>query len=312
MKPLAWSIGSLAVFAACLSYGQVLETRAYITVTGPDILLSDLVTNPSELPPEWKARTLGAAPAPGASVTYSLRALAANLEPYKDMASVSLNGPLHLTVLRDGDIAPPPAVTEAILAYAHEHAPWTGKEIAVCCDPLKTAFNLPTGAVVKVLSCDLARGNDCYRFEVVADTPERRAAQASVVARIACLTKVWAIRRDMARGDVLETSDLVASLPPQGRTGRFLDATENIAGMELNRTVREGQCVESNFLIPPLCARQGETVAVATDDGWLHIVMRAKALASGRKNERILCMNELSGRKILVRLTGIREATAGY
>ena len=38
----------------------------------------------------------------------------------------------------------------------------------------------------------------------------------------------------------------------------------------------------------------------------------AKALASGRKNERILCMNELSGRKILVRLTGIREATAGY
>lgn len=312
MKRIAWCIGLLAVLATRLSHGQVLETRAYLTVTGPDILLADLVVNPAEIPAEWKTRSVGAAPAPGASLTYALRTLAASLEPYKDMSAVSLKGSLHVTVLRDGVIVPPPPLTEAIEAYAHEHAPWTGKQIAVTCDPLKTSFHMPTGAVVKVLSCDLVRGNDCYRFELAADTPDRRMAQVTVVARIALLSKVWVIKHDMSRGEVLGAKDLEVSLPPQGRSGRYLDTTENIVGLELNRAVRTGQCLESHFLIQPLCARQGETVAVATGDDNLRIVMRAKALASGRKNERILCLNEASGRKLFVRLTGTREATPEY
>jgi flagella basal body P-ring formation protein FlgA len=312
MKRIAWCIGLLAVLATRLSHGQVLETRAYLTVTGPDIMLADLVVNPTEIPAEWKTRSVGAAPAPGASLTYALRTLAASLEPYKDMSAVSLKGTLHVTVLRDGVIVPPPPLTEAIEAYAHEHAPWTGKQITVTYDPLKTSFQMPTGAVVKVLSCDLARGNDCSRFELAADTPDRRMAQVTVVARIALLSKVWVIKHDMSRGEVLGAKDLEVSQPPQGRSGRYLDTTENIVGLELNRAVRTGQCLESHFLIQPLCARQGETVAVATGDDNLRIVMRAKALASGRKNERILCLNEASGRKLFVRLTGTREATPEY
>ena len=312
MKQFAWSVGLLAVLVTGLSHGQVLETRAYLTVSGPDVLLSDLVANPSDLPAEWKTRSLGAAPAPGASITYTLRALAANLAPYTDMTTVSLNGPLHVTILRDGAMATPPALTDAIETYAHEHAPWVGKKIAVYCDPLKTPFNAPTDAVIKVLSCELAHGTDCYRFEVAADLPERRMAQASVVARIAQLTTVWVLKHDMARGEVLSADDLEISLPPQSRSGRYLEATAHVIGLELNRAVRAGQCLESNYLLQPLCARQGEILEVATDDGALHIVMRAKALASGRKNDHILCLNEVSGNRLLVRLTGTREATAAY
>ena len=310
MKHPLWTIGLFALIAACQLHGQVLETRAYFTVTGPEIQLSDLVVNPADIPAEWKARSLSAAPEPGASITYSLRTLAAGLASYKDMPDVWLKGPLHVTVLRDSTIAPPPPLTEAIETYVHAHAPWSGREIAVYCEPLKSAFNIPTGAVIKILSCDLARGSDCYRFEVAADTPDRRTAQASVVARIAVLNKVWVLKHDMARGEVLGTDDLEIALPPQGRAGRYLDVAENIVGLELNRPVRSGQCLESNFLLPPLCARQGETLSVATDNGALSIVMRAKALASGRKNERVLCLNEASGRKLLVRLTGTREAMA--
>ena len=312
MKCLTWRIGLLAVLAASLLHAQVLETRAYFTVTGPEILLSDLAANPTEIPAEWKNRSLGTAPAPGVSTSYSLRSLAAGLEQYKDMSGVWLNGPLHVTVLRDGAIAPPAAISDAIESYIHEHAPWTGKEVALSYDTLKAGCNFPTGAVIKVLSCGLARGNDCYRFEVAADTPDRRTIQASVVARIALLTKVWVIKHDMGRGEVLSADDVEVSLPPQGRSGRYVDATEKVVGLELNRPLRTGQCLESNFLLQPLCARQGESVDVATGEGALHIVMRAKALASGRKNERILCLNENSGRKLLVRLTGTREATADY
>ncbi len=310
MKLIAWSICLLTVLAVRLSQGQVFETRAYITVTGPEILLTDLVANPTEIPAAWKTRTVGTAPASGASLTYALRTLAANLEPYKDMSAVSLKGPLLVTVLRDGATAPPLPLTKAIETYANEHAPWTGKEIAVYCEPLKTPFNVPSGAVVRVLSCTLVRGNDGYQFEVVADTPERRVAQASVVAQIALLSKVWVSKHDKTRGELLSEDDLELALPPQGRAGRYIDAAENIVGLELNRAVRSGQCLESNFLIQPLCARQGETVSVAIGDDNLRIVMRAKALASGRKNERILCLNETSGRRLFVRLSGTREATA--
>ena len=310
MKPIPWKLGLFMVLATCLSHAQVIETRPYITVSGSDILLSDLAVNPDDMPSNWKTRPIGAAPAPGASLTYSLRSLAASLEPYKDMSAVWLKGPLHVTVLRDGISAPPAPLIEAIEAYVHEHAPWTGRQIAVACDPLHAIFNPPTNAAIKILSCDLARGNDIYRFEVVADTPERRVAQISITARISQLNKIWVIKHEMARGEVLTADDLEASLPPQGRSGRYIDVTENILGLELIRPVRTGQCVEANFLLQPLCARQGENVAVAMDNGSLRIVMRAKALASGRKNERILCMNEISGQKLMVRLTGTREAMA--
>ena len=310
MKPIAKKVGLLLFLAASLSHGQALETRGFFTVTGPEILLTDLVVNPTELPAEWKTRSVGSAPTPGTSLTYSLRSLAATLEPYKDMSAVSLNGPLHVTVLRDGACAPPPALTAAIENYVHEHAPWTGREVSITCDPLKAPFNASTGTEVKVIACDLARGNDFYRFNVVADLPDRRLAEVSVVARITQLTKVWALKHDMTRGELISASDLELSLPPQGRNGRYIDATQPVIGQELNRPVRAGQCLEANFLISPLCARQGENVSVAADDGALHIVMLAKALGSGRKNERILCLNETSGRKLMVRMTGIREAMA--
>jgi flagella basal body P-ring formation protein FlgA len=301
----------LCAFAG-LASGQVLETRASATVTTPEILLEDLAVNPAEIPTAWKGRTLGAAPAPGTSSIYSLRTLAAGLEAYQDMSSVWLKGPLKITIYRDGSSTAPACLVEAIEAFAREHVPWTGKEIAAQCDPLKAPFSVPTGAVIRVLAYEPARGNDCFRFEVATEAPGLKQERLTVVARIAVLSKIWVAKHDMIRGQVLTAEDLEMAIPQQGRTGRYVGATENIAGMELNRPIRAGQCLESHFLIAPLCARQGETISVTTESGALRIAMRAKALATGRKDERILCMNETSGRRLMVRLTGTREATAEY
>jgi flagella basal body P-ring formation protein FlgA len=297
---------------AGLASGQVLETRASLTVTGPDILLEDLAVNPTEIPAAWKGRVLCAAPAPGTSSSYSLRTLAASLEAYKDMSSVWLKGPVKITILRDGSCPAPACLVEAIEAFAREHVPWIGKELAVHCDPLKIPFAAPTGAVIRVLAYEPARGSDCFRFEVATTAPGQNNEQRTVVARVTVLSKIWVVKRDLVRGQILSAEDLEVALPPPGKAGRYMDASENVAGMELNRPIRAGQCVESHFLVAPLCARQGETISVITESGALRIAMRAKALATGRKEERILCLNETSGRRLLVRLTGTREATAEY
>jgi flagella basal body P-ring formation protein FlgA len=290
--------------------GQVLETRASATVTTPEILLEDLAVHPAQLPAAWKGRSLGAAPAPGGSGSYSLRTLAAALESYPDMSTVWLKGPLQVTIRRDGSSAPPACITEALEAYVRERAPWAGKELVVRCDPLKAPLAAPTGTVVQVLAYTPAGGSDCFRFELSIEVPGQKEERLDVTARITLLSKIWVARRDMTRGQVLTADDLELALPPQGRSGRYMDAAESAAGMELNRPIRAGQCVESHFLVPPLCARQGETISVTTEIGALRIAMRAKALATGRKEERILCLNESSGRRLLVRLTGTREATA--
>jgi flagella basal body P-ring formation protein FlgA len=297
--------------SAATTRETVLDTRAALTVNDPVVRLQDLVLHPDSLPESWRSRVVAPAPAPGAQQRHSLFVLARSLQHYEDMADVRLQGASSVTIERSGIALESGRIAAAVEAYVKSHERWAGRDLIVRCDPPAEPITTPTNARPPVVAAfEPTATPDRYRFDLAVDTGGPAALHVPVFAEVQLSTQVWVAARNMARGHVLSAGDLSTESVPAGEAARFMVTRTDAAGMELIRPLRAGQRLEAHCVAPLLCVRQGEMLDVAVQRGSLRILMHAKALASGRRDERIFCMNENSGSRLYVRLTGTREATA--
>jgi len=290
--------------------GQTIELKPRQTISGPEILLGDIVMDAANLPEGWAGRTVMKAPVASVPAHYSLSTIARALQKYPDMHDVVLRGRPSVTLLREGAPLPPARITEAVEQFVRTCDQWKDVPVDVRLGNTGPTLRVSPGKLgVKVTDYIPRDTLDNYTFRVAASVDGVAEHSFSVDAKVVPMRKVWVTVRPLSRGHTVGTKDLEPRIVTSAAAGTLVPVTETLVGMEVNRAIRADQPVSRHFFIQPLCVKRGELLTVSVVRGTLSVVLRAKALATGRRGERVMCVNERSKRRIMVRLTGHREAT---
>jgi flagella basal body P-ring formation protein FlgA len=315
-KTFFWAASALMsalLLAAAGTSAQVLDILPNPTVSGPEMLLRELVRNSASLPDGWGNRRVMQAPSPGRSAEYAITTLASALQQYQDMQEVVLRGAMQVRVKRTGGVPVPPGVLSAIETFASKRDGWRDSALRIQCEGLEEdlPFDL-SSATVRAVACQPLEASDRHRFHLLATTTNRIEHAFSVNATVVPLVEVWVATRPLERGTAIASNALARRQLPRREADNSIRTAEPIEGMELARAVREEQPIPRDATLRPLCVRNGDPLTVVLRRGSMEIAMRAKALASGRTGETILCLNERSKRRLRCTLTGQNEATLEY
>lgn len=292
---------------------QTLEVRSNQTLQGSHILLRDIVKDPLSLPRGWAERDVLKAPSPGTAAEYSISSIAYALQKYPDMIDVVLRGNMKLTMKRTSMVLPSAKITKAVTRFVENHKKWAGTKFEVRCEPLDTSISVSTDkAEAKVKGFIQQKQANRFRFDVEILVDGAVEQTVPVYGKVVPVREVWVARRTLNRGHKLSADSLGVLPLAADEAAGMIPTTEPIEGMEMNRLVRANQPLKRHFLIEPVCAQKGDLVSVSIVRGGLDIVLRARALATGRRGDKILCMNERSKRRLLVRLADTRQATIDY
>jgi flagella basal body P-ring formation protein FlgA len=317
--------GRKILVAICCLAGAVLNSyadsdplliRNSAMVTGSDVLLKDLVHSPEQLPDGWGDRVVMKAPAPGKPQQYSITTLAYALQQYPDMSDVALRGEINFTVRRDGVPLDMKLAHDAILGFAEQTDQWKDKTLQVDCDTPRSPILVSPQGPVEVRIEDLSPENgsgDYYIFDAALYSDGKKDRTVQLRARVLALQEFWVAAQPLGRGHTLTLGDLKPKMMPSDSTRRgFIPATEVVAGFQVDRPVRLDQPLSRHYLQQPICAERGEWITVNSERSGLKVSLRAKALSDGRLGENVLCMNEQSKRRLLVRMTGSKQATIDF
>ena len=311
--PALCVLAALALTVPVALRAQTVELRSNDSVQGAMVLLRDIARSPYSLPEEWLDREIVRAPQPGEPIRISMLAIASALNRYPDMRDVVLRGEAQIALARTGTPLATEMLHEAIRAYAYEQPQWQETELHIEYESKPVEVALSNGdPEIRVLSMTPEDRPNRYRFVTEVSVPGASARTVSVSARVEPMQQVWVAARSMSRGHVLGEEDLETAWMPPAAARPYLPVEEIVTGMEANREIRSSQPLSAHFLVAPVNARRGDTVHVTAYRGGLQVTLRATALATGRRGERILCMNETSRRRFLVRLTDVREATVDF
>jgi flagella basal body P-ring formation protein FlgA len=288
---------------------QTLAVMNDIVVSGPDVLLKDLVQQPSTLPEQWGERVVVPAPEPGQSQDYALASIAYALQRYPDMRAVTLRGHLRLSVERPGQAVDVARLEKAVEDFIDEAPDWPNPMSRVEFERVRKKIMVPLGEVevmVEDYSLDQDRQTTCFEVSVMVDGLP--VCMVPMRARLVAMQEVWVAARPLQRGQVLSLDDLEVRLVPEDTTRKkYVPVHESITGLEISRPLKMNQPLRHYYLRSPICADRGDWINVVHRRKGLSVTMRARALGRGRRGDRILCMNERSKRRVLVSLVDSGE-----
>jgi flagella basal body P-ring formation protein FlgA len=300
----------LLMAAAAFGGSSTLELIESPVVDGPSIRLRELVRNPAELPAGWADRVVVESPAPGKAAEVTLPYLARALQKYPDMQDVVLRGQVQMTVKRTGSTISQERVLDKVRAYVLAHPRWKEAGAQVTCDPIASDVAL-SGSDADLAVASFATTGQPHRYVFHLSSPSGTETNAliPVHATVVPLQKVWVARKALPRGHVIAGDDLEQQALPPALGSECVPVDEELEGLELDRAVRVNEPLPRAAVMQPVCAERGDPVNVTITRGTLQVNLKARALATGRKGERILCLNENSKRRLTVKLTGAKEAT---
>jgi flagellar basal body P-ring formation protein FlgA len=288
---------------------QMLEMQARAVITGSSVRLKDIVRDSASLPEGWGDREIAQAPAPQEVMNLALADVAMALNNYDDMHSVVLRGRYSIELSSEHRTVSLTDVQRALDDYVRDMPEWEGRRFAVTADRFELRPVQAEGALhvtIHSLREGSERGQATATIQVSVDG--RPSGDPSMQVHLTELRPYWATTRPLNRGDVLASSHLERHWLAEADAGRFYPASHVVEGMELRRNMQAGQMLAAGMLAEPVYARRGEMLRVISARGPLTVTLRARALADGRRDERILCVNENSGRRMQVRLISPREA----
>ncbi|MFH0881290.1 MAG: flagellar basal body P-ring formation chaperone FlgA [Lentisphaerota bacterium] len=314
--PFGWCLGFLLAAGAALADTDSLAIRKTALVAGPDILLRDLVSSPSDLPEGWGDRAVLKSPMPGKPQQISITTLAYALQKYPDMSEVSLRGEMNISIQRDGLPIDFKIIVEAVTAFIEQDDQWANAKVQIGCDPLKDPILSPLGSQIEIRARQVSEDpgtSDYYNFDLDVLVDGLLDRTITVRAKVIKLEEFWVAAQPISRGKKLAVEDLRAKLMPEDSLRKgFVPVTETIAGFQVDRPLRLDQPLSRHFLQQPVCAERNEWIFVSGQRGPLKITLRAKALSDGRLGDKVMCVNELSKRRLLVQMTGTKHATIDY
>ena len=308
------SLAGLAV--ASQGSPESLALRNPAVVSGPDILLKELVHSPGDLPEGWGDRVVMKAPPPGKPQQYSITTMAYALQQYPDMGEVALRGEVNITVQRDGVPLDMALVEDAIRAFVEQDESWKDKTVDIECDTPRAPILVANKGRLEVRvenSAPESGSGGFHIFDAALYTDGKLDRTIQVRARVMALQEFWVAAQPLNRGQTLTEDDIKPKLMPSDSLRRgFVPVSDIIAGFQIERALNLEQPISRHYLRQPMCAERGEWITVVGERGGLKISLRAKALGDGRLGENVLCMNEQSKRRLLVRMVGTKQATIDF
>lgn len=308
------AMAALALLSAgAIAAETILNVAPVLHVRGPDILLRDLTAAQDDLPPEWRQRSVLPAPEPGKFKDVPLATIAYALQQYPDMHHVVLRGTSQTRVRRTESSMDGEPIALAIRNYIQKTDPWQDAKIEINCEPPARLLRLPEGKTsikIKGFREDI-RAPYQYLFDVAVEIDGMEARNIQVPATILPMREVWVAARNLAAGHILDAADLTtAAMPVDARGNNTRTPVEDaVAGLEIARSIKAGQPILRQHLLPMMCASRGDTISVTASTEGISVTLAARALSSGRLGDVITCENISSKRRVLVRLVNPKEAT---
>ena len=296
--------GAAFLWLACATVAdaQILEIEAKAIASGPQILLQDIVRAGSTLPEGWGERAIGEAPLPKETRDLTLTEIAEAMNGYEDMRRVVLRGKSVVRVEARHRAVDVERIQAALDRYVQEHAEWKDRRFEVDPDQPPLASVPPGTLSVDVLSIQKSPDTGNMGADVRLTVDGTVFGGDPLRVELAEMRPFWAAARPLARGESLVGDSVEKRWVSERNAARFYSADRSLEGMELRRSVQTGQMLAIGMLAEPLYAKRGEIVRVISQRGGLTVTLRARALSDGRRDERILCVNEQSGKRMNVRL----------
>jgi len=124
-----------------------------------------------------------------------------------------------------------------------------------------------------------------------------------VSANVARELAVVVAKRDLARGEPLETADLKLEVMDTGHLLRgYFTHIDEIRGETLKRTLRRGQAITPSSLVVRKSVRRGEQITILSEVGPIEVRSQGKALRDGNPGDLIPVMNLASKKKLEARV----------
>lgn len=118
-----------------------------------------------------------------------------------------------------------------------------------------------------------------------------------VPVQVAIYTQVLVTTQPIAPGTLLTDAYFTSVEKPSRLLSRgFFQNPSQIAGLQVKRSLREGDIIGPQDVSEPIVVRKGEVVTIGAALGGLRVTMNGIATQDGRKGEIISVKNQNSGR----------------
>lgn len=179
--------------------------------------------------------------------------------------------------------------------------------LAVEIDPTVASVPLPVEADGEVRITDAVWLKEQGRFDAtllvrrIDGRDERRPLTGKAVETAAIVTAA----RLLDRGTILTPTDLKIERKPrhQVRTGMVGEVTLAV-GMEVRRTLKDGQVIRESDLGEPVLVKSGATVSIVLKTGALTLTATGQAMSDGKNGAPIKVMNIQSKRVLQAVVAG--------
>jgi flagella basal body P-ring formation protein FlgA len=106
------------------------------------------------------------------------------------------------------------------------------------------------------------------------------------------------LMRDVERGDILKSSDVVVERRPKAEISGEAASRERAVGMQMRRSIRAGQALKVADLAKPDLVQRDQTVTLIFQSAGLYLTVRGKSLDNGTEGDVVNVLNLQSKRTV--------------
>jgi len=121
--------------------------------------------------------------------------------------------------------------------------------------------------------------------------------------------EVAVLTRNVDRGDLLKSSDLVVERRPKAEIGGDAASRDRAVGMQLRRPMRANQPLKIADIVKPDLVQRDQTITLVYQSTGLYLTTRGKALDSGTEGDVVNVLNPQSKRTVTGIVTGRGQVT---
>lgn len=270
--------------------------KAQTTVSGPTVLVGDLVENAGAIAkvPIFRAPDLGfTGQVPAQAVAEAVRNRA--------LVDIDMAGLSEVSVTRAARAIPAKDITDTIVrALAVQYNLGNPSDITVTFDrDIQTMYVEPNAlGQPRVGRINLDRGG---RFEATLEIPTGTTSQGllRLAGRAQVTAEVVTVARMVERGVVLKESDVIVERRPRAEVGRDALTDRGLAvGLSLRIGVQPGHILRAADLVKPNTVQRNEIVTMIYEVPGVTLAVRGKAMEGGAEGDVISVLNEQSKRTL--------------
>ena len=121
--------------------------------------------------------------------------------------------------------------------------------------------------------------------------------------------EVAVLTRNVDRGDLLKSSDIVVERRPKAEIGGDPAGRDRAVGMQTRRPMRASQPLKTADLVKPDLVQRDQNVTLVYQAAGLYLTTRGKALDNGTEGDTVNVLNPQSKRTITGTVTGRGQVT---